>query len=109
MSLFNPAHTLPDLGVGAMYGEVAEYTKAGNFRDFIWGNITLGQKASLYWAIGAGRFLPNGRLIPVRTLYRQKRAIRYDRIPPAFLGKGSYYCSYLFRPFIFFKGTDHGW
>lgn len=44
MSLFNPTHTLPNLGVGEMYGEVAEYTKAGNFWDFIWGNITLGQK-----------------------------------------------------------------
>ena len=31
MSLLNPAHALPDLGVGAMYSEVAEYTKAGNF------------------------------------------------------------------------------
>jgi hypothetical protein len=28
MSLLNPAHALPDLGVGAMYSEVAEYTKA---------------------------------------------------------------------------------
>lgn len=62
MGLFNPAHTLPNLGVGAMYGEVAEYTKAGNFWNFIWGNITLGQKASLYWAIGAGRFLQTAGL-----------------------------------------------
>ena len=37
-------------------------TKAGNFLDFIWGNITLGQKASLYWAIGAGRFLQTAGL-----------------------------------------------
>lgn len=54
--LFNPSHTLPDLGVGAMYEEVAAYTKEGNFLKFLWGNITLGQKASLYWALGAGRF-----------------------------------------------------
>lgn len=54
-SLFNPAHTLPDLDVKAMYGEVAAYTKAGNLGDFLWGNITLGQKASLLWAVGAGR------------------------------------------------------
>ncbi len=56
MSLCNPAYTLPDLNVGAMYAEVADYTKAGNFWDFLIGNITLGQKASLFWAIGAGRF-----------------------------------------------------
>ena len=62
MSLFNPAYTLPDLNVGAMYAEVAEYTKAGNFWDFLIGNVTLGQKASLFWAIGAGRFLQTAGL-----------------------------------------------
>lgn len=55
MSLINPSHTLPNLGVGAMYQAVAEYTKEGNFWNFIAGNVTLGQKASLFWAIGAGR------------------------------------------------------
>ena len=34
-NLVNPAHQLPDLKVGEMYAEVAEYTKAGNLRDFI--------------------------------------------------------------------------
>ena len=56
VSLYDPSHTLPDLGVGEMYGEVAAYTKEGNFGEFIWRNITLGQTASLYWALGAGRF-----------------------------------------------------
>lgn len=55
MSLVDSTHALPELGVGAMYGQVAECTKAGNFADFIWGNVTLGQKASLLWAVGAGR------------------------------------------------------
>ncbi len=55
-SLINPAHQLPDLQVGEMYSEVTEYTKSGNFGEFILGNITLGQKASLFWAINAGRF-----------------------------------------------------
>ena len=54
-NLVNPSHVMPDLGVGAMYQEVAEYTKAGNFGEFLWGNITLGQKASFLWAVGAGR------------------------------------------------------
>lgn len=62
MSLFDPTYTLPDLGVGAMYGEVAEYTKAGNLGAFLLGNITLGQKASFYWAIGAGRILQTAGL-----------------------------------------------
>ena len=58
----NPAHQLPDLKVGEMYAEVAAYTKAGNFGDFIWGNITLGQKASLLWAVNAGRFFQTAGL-----------------------------------------------
>lgn len=61
-SLFNPAHQLPDLKVGEMYAEVAAYTKAGNFGDFLLGNITLGQKASLFWAINAGRFFQTAGL-----------------------------------------------
>lgn len=30
VGLFDPSHTLPDWGVGAMYKEVAEYTKEGS-------------------------------------------------------------------------------
>ncbi|WP_102406046.1 DUF418 domain-containing protein [Parabacteroides bouchesdurhonensis] len=61
-NLINPAHQLPDLKVGEMYAEVAEYTKAGNFGKFIFGNITLGQKASLLWAVNAGRFFQTAGL-----------------------------------------------
>ena len=62
--LLNPAHRLPDLGVGEMYARVAEYTKAGNFGDFILGNVTLGQKASLLWAVNAGRFVQTAAVDP---------------------------------------------
>lgn len=55
-NLIDQTHQLPDLKVGEMYAEVAEYTKAGNFWEFIAGNVTLGQKASLLWAVNAGRF-----------------------------------------------------
>ena len=72
-SLFNPEYTLPNLGVGAMYNEVAEYTKDGNFWNFIWGNVTLGQKASLFWAIGAGRFLQTAGLFMLGLLIGRKQ------------------------------------
>lgn len=62
VNLINPAHRLPDFRIGEMYAEVGEYTKAGNFWNFIWGNITLGQKASLLWAIGTGRFIQTAGL-----------------------------------------------
>ena len=58
----NPAHQLPDLKVDAMYAEVAEYTRSGNFLDFLWCNITLGQKASLLWAVNVGRFFQTAGL-----------------------------------------------
>lgn len=61
-NLINPTHRLPNLKVGEMYAEVAEYIKSGNFWDFILGNITLGQKASLLWAINAGRFFQTAGL-----------------------------------------------
>ena len=61
-NLINPTHRLPYLKVGEMYAEVAEYIKGGNFWDFILGNITLGQKASLLWAINAGRFFQTAGL-----------------------------------------------
>lgn len=61
-SLVNPAHQLPDLRVNEMYAEVAEYTKAGNLLDFLWCNITLGQKASLLWAVNAGRYFQTAGL-----------------------------------------------
>lgn len=60
--LLNPSYQLPDLQVGAMYAAVAEYTKNGSLGDFFLGNITLGQKASLFWAVGAGRFLQTAGL-----------------------------------------------
>lgn len=53
--LADHGHSLPDLGVDAMYAEVAEVTKSGDFLSFIATNIWLGQKASLLWAVNAGR------------------------------------------------------
>lgn len=72
-SLINPSYALPDLGVGAMYDEVFEYTKSGNYTQFFWGNITLGQKASLFWAIGAGRFLQTAGLFLLGFLIARKQ------------------------------------
>lgn len=60
--LINPAHRLPDLQVDAMYAEVAEHTKSGNLWDFFLCNVTLGQKASLLWAVNAGRFFQTAGL-----------------------------------------------
>ena len=73
MRLFNPSYSLPDLGVGEMYKEVADYTKEGNFWKFISQNVTLGQKASLFWAVGAGRFLQTAGLFMLGLLIGRKQ------------------------------------
>lgn len=72
-SLVNPAYTLPDLGIGEAYDTVSEATKSGNFLDFILCNITTGQKASLFWAIGAGRFLQTAGLFLLGLLLGRKQ------------------------------------
>ena len=72
-NLINPTHQLPDLKVGEMYTEVADYTKSGNFWDFILGNITLGQKASLLWAVNAGRFFQTAGLFLLGSYIGRKQ------------------------------------
>lgn len=72
-NIINPDYQLPDFQVGDMYAEVAAYTKAGNFWDFIAGNISLGQKASLLWAVNAGRFFQTAGLFLLGFYIGRKR------------------------------------
>lgn len=51
-----------------MYGEIAEYTKGGSIGSFLVGNVTLGQKASLLWAVGAGRVMQTAGLFMLGLL-----------------------------------------
>ena len=73
MSLVNPTYQLPDYGVGPMYDQVGEIAKAGCFWDFIWCNITLGQKASFMWAVGAGRVLQTAGLFLIGLYIGRKQ------------------------------------
>lgn len=72
-SLFNPEYAMPDLGVGALYDSVATTTKSGNFVDFLICNMTTGQKASLLWAVGAGRFLQTAGIFMLGLLLGRKQ------------------------------------
>lgn len=49
-------YEFPDLKVDEMYNQLKTYTQAGNFWDSLIINITIGQKASLLWAVNGGRF-----------------------------------------------------
>lgn len=63
----------PDLHVGEMYAEVAAVNKSGNFADFLVCNLGLGQKASLLWAVGAGRFVQTAGLFLLGYWIGRKR------------------------------------
>lgn len=79
-SLINSNYALPDLGVGELYAYVGEVTKTGSWWEFFTTNITTGQKASLLWAVGAGRIFQTvglfllGYLIGRRELFVANKA-----------------------------------
>ena len=84
MSLMDSSYQLPDYGVGPMYDTVAEATKSGNFWDFLWCNVTLGQKASLMWAVGAGRILQTAGLFLIGFYIGRKQLFVVDRMKLGF-------------------------
>lgn len=79
MGLVDASHQLPDYGVDAMYAEVAEATKSGEVWNFLWCNITLGQKASLMWAVGVGRLLQTAGLFLIGFYLGRKHLFEVDR------------------------------
>lgn len=99
----NPAHTLPDLKVGEMYAEVAEYTQGGNFREFILCNIGLGQKASLFWAVNAGRCFQTAGLFLLGFYIGRKRLFVPDETHYRFWMKTLIVAAVAFAPLFALK------
>ena len=98
MSLFDFSYQLPDYGVGPMYDAVAEATKSGNFWNFIWCNVTLGQKASLMWAVGAGRILQTAGLFLIGFYIGRKQLFVVDRLKLGFWMKTLIISAICFAP-----------
>ena len=98
MSLLDSSYQLPDYGVGPMYDAVAEATKSGNFWDFIVCNVTLGQKASLMWAVGAGRILQTAGLFLIGFYIGRKQLFVVDRLKLGFLMKTLIISAICFAP-----------
>lgn len=69
-SLVNPAHQLPDLKVGTMYAEVAEYTKTGNWGGIPHGQHHAGTKGKFAVGGECRTFLPDGGIVPPGLLHR---------------------------------------
>ena len=98
MSLLDSSYQLPDYGVGPMYDAVAEATKSGNFWDFIVCNVTLGQKASLMWAVGAGRILQTAGLFLIGFYIGRKQLFVVDRLKLGFWIKALIISAVCFAP-----------
>ena len=98
MSLLDSSYQLPDYGVGPMYDAVAEATKSGNFWDFIVCNVTLGQKASLMWAVGAGRILQTAGLFLIGFYIGRKQLFVVDRMKLGFWMKTLVISAICFAP-----------
>ena len=98
MSLLDSSYQLPDYGVGPMYDAVAEATKSGNFWDFIVCNVTLGQKASLMWAVGAGRILQTAGLFLIGFYIGRKQLFVVDHLKLGFWMKTLVISAICFAP-----------
>lgn len=105
MSQANPSYTLPDLNIGPMYEKMASYTKEGNFWVCIRENITLGQKASLLWAVGAGRFLQTAGLFMLGMLIGRKKLFLPTESNINFWVKTLIISAVLYAPIYQLKGT----
>lgn len=97
-ALIHPGHTLPDLGVGQMYEEVTAYTQKGNFPEFLWKNITLGQKASFLWAVGAGRYIQTAGLFLLGLLIGRRELFVSSESHTRFWVKALIIAGILFAP-----------
>ena len=91
-----------------MYKEVAEYTKEGNLWEFLGKNMTFGQKASLYWALGAGRFWQTAGLFLMGLYIGRKQLFVTSEKHTRFLGEGSYHFRYLFCSAFPTERVDYG-
>ena len=100
MSLFDNSFQLPDYGVGAMYDEVAAICKEGNWGDFLWCNITLGQKASFMWAVGAGRVLQTAGLFLIGLYIGRKQLFVSNEHNMRFWTKVLVISAILFAPLL---------
>ena len=98
MSQLDSSYQLPDYGVGPMYDAVAEATKSGNFWNFIVCNVTLGQKASLMWAVGAGRILQTAGLFLIGFYIGRKQLFEVDRLKLGFWMKTLVISAICFAP-----------
>lgn len=73
MTLVKTGYVLPDWRIDALYGAVGDNIKQGKLLPFIWGNLTVGQQASLFWAFGVGRYAQTAGLFLLGFLLARRQ------------------------------------
>ena len=95
-SIASESFTLPNLAVGKLFGIVREGIKSGDWGVFLIENITTGQKASLFWAINAGRFVQTIGLFLTGFLIGKKQLFVHSKANNKFWIKLLIICALLF-------------
>ncbi len=93
-----PSYKLPLWNVGDMYGQLKASTASGDWGDFLRNNITLGQKASLLWAVNAGRFMQTAGLFMLGMLAGRRQLFAATEASGRFWVKTLIVCAVLFCP-----------
>lgn len=77
------------------------------FGNSLIGNVTLGQKASLFWAIGAGRFLQTAGLFLFGLYIGRKELFVTSESHLKFWTKALIIAAIQFRSALLFERADH--
>lgn len=76
----NPGWAPPSLSVSALYASLHTTVEGGNFWAMAWNNLTVGQCASMFWGIEAGRLMQApGLFLLGFVLGREDFFLRNDR------------------------------
>lgn len=96
--LINPTFILPEQINGALYAQIIEINKSGEFFPFIWANVTTGQLASFLWAVEGGRFLQTAGLFLLGLLISRRQLFHSTPENTKFWTKVLIICAVLFAP-----------
>ena len=103
MSMADSSYSLPNLGIGPLYGEVMEIAKTGEWLPFLKANLWTGQKASLFWAIGSGRFIQTSGLFLLGLYIGRKEFFIASQENISFWIKTLIVAAIVFGPLYMFK------
>ena len=106
MSLFNPAYTLPDLNVGAMYMKW-QITPKRNFLGIPHWQRHIRTESELILGHWCRTLLTDCRTFPVWSVHRTQRTVRHFRVSSKILDQSTDHCSYQFRSALLFERADH--